>query len=139
MGCFRPPPDARPPTRSSGRLKFSNAAPPSTLRAIGAVPAPAATAKRATLRRGGRRRPADGGRIALDGTCYQRYEGPLSGRAVPGIHLIETERRDEDFDHLEDMLYGAARRAGWITSTADPTLAAIPEIEIRVGITPTRG
>jgi len=46
----------------------------------------------------------------------QSFEGPLNGRAAgPGYRLLETERRPEDLEFGEDMLYTAAIRAGWFT------------------------
>ena len=87
-------------------------------------------------RPGGRRREGERGRIRDDGAAYQRYEGPLHARAVPGIGLIDSERRADDFDYLEDMLYSAALRAGWLSGDAQKqTVAEVPDVDILIGIT----
>jgi hypothetical protein len=59
----------------------------------------------------------------------------LHGRAVPRIWLVENERRPEDFDYLEDMLYTAAIRAGWLSDDAQgEAVADVPDVDILVGI-----
>lgn len=83
---------------------------------------------------GGPRREGERGRITDDGVAYQRYEGPLHAWAVRGIRLVDSERQAEDFDYLEDMLYTAAIRAGWLSGTRQP-FAVIPDVEILIGIT----
>jgi hypothetical protein len=95
------------------------------------------TAARTVLRPGGPRREGELGRIGDDGAAYQRYEGPLHVRAVPGIWLIDSERRPEDFDYLEDMLYTAALRTEWLSRDPQgPPLAEVPDVEILIGVTP---
>ena len=86
-------------------------------------------------RPGGSRRGGEPGRIGDDGTAYQRYEGPLHARAAPGLWLVESERRAEDLDYLEDMLYTAAIRAGWLSGDSQKqAVAEVPDIDILIGI-----
>jgi len=103
------------------------------------VPAARRSRERATartvLRPGGPRREGELGRTGDDGVAYQRYEGPLHVRAVPGIWLNDSERRAEDFDYLENMLYTAALRSGWLSRDPQgPPVAEVPDALI--GVTP---
>ena len=103
------------------------------------VPPPLTPARtdmpRSLPRPGGLRREGERGRIADDGVAYKRYEGPLHVRAVPGIRMVDSERHAEDFDYLEDMLYTAAVRAGWISRADGPrAVAEIPCVAIVIGI-----
>ncbi len=79
-----------------------------------AVPS-TATASCLPVRPGGPRRLGEPGTVSDEGLVIQRYEGPLHGRAVPGLRLVDTELRAEDFDFYEDMLYTAAVTAGWLS------------------------
>lgn len=81
---------------------------------------------------GGVRRDRERGWADNSGAAYQRYVGPLP-RFVPGIRLVDGERRAEDFDFLEDMIYKAVTHAGW--SVEDHTAVEVPDIELLIGIT----
>lgn len=103
------------------------------------VPAPSESretvAEQNASPRGGNRREGERGRIGKDGAAYQRYEGPLNARAVPGIWLVDSERRAEDFDYLEDMLYTAAIQVGWLPRDTDgQVVVEVPDIEILIGV-----
>ena len=69
---------------------------------------------------GGERSPGERGRRLDDGTVCQGYMGPLHRRAVLGVRLIDSERRADDFDVFEDMLYTAAMHAGWVAVPGQP-------------------
>ena len=85
--------------------------------------------------RGGSRREGERGRIGTDGAACQRYEGPLNAQAIRGIRLVESERRAEDPDYLEDMLYTAAIQVGWLPRDADgQAVVEVPDIEILIGV-----
>ncbi len=61
---------------------------------------------------------------------------PRSHRPILRQALSARERRAEDFDYLEDMLYTAALRAGWLAGAAQREAAAeLPDVDILIGIT----
>ena len=73
---------------------------------------------------GGERKRGEKGWIDEDHMACQGFEGPLEGRAAgPGYRLREDERRPEDLEFPEDMLYTAAiRQAGYlVTAARSPT------------------
>jgi hypothetical protein len=84
---------------------------------------------------GAKRRRVGKGWVDEDQMACQVYEGPLNGRAAGhGYRLLEAERRPEDLEFGEDMLYTAAIRAGWLSG--DGTEAAdVPDVHITVGVT----
>lgn len=45
----------------------------------------------------------------------QRYVGPLDARAVKAPRLVRSDRRPDEFEAVEDMLYTAAAYAGWLS------------------------
>jgi hypothetical protein len=57
----------------------------------------------------------------------------LNTRAVTGVLLVESERRPEDWDALEDMLYTAGVRAGWLEAN-QVSGAEVPDTEIMIRI-----
>lgn len=62
--------------------------------------------------------------------------GPVAGRAVPGLRLVDGALHAEDFDDLEDMLYTAAAQAGWLIGDDDRSSAVeVPDGEILARIT----
>ena len=66
--------------------------------------------------------------------------GPLHARAVRGLRLKESERRPEDFDSYENLLFAAAGEAGRLPP--DPyegCSVKIADVEIIVRITPFVG
>lgn len=86
-------------------------------------------------RPGGWRRECEGGWLADDGRICQGYEGPLHARAAgPGVRLVESEWRVEEFDGFEDMLYTAAVRAGWVPVVNTRAVGEVPEVDICVRV-----
>ena len=85
---------------------------------------------------GGPRREGELGWVEEDGTVCQRSVGPLHPRAAGrGVRLVESERRAENFDSFEDMLYTAAVHAGWLPSRDQPPVVGqIPEADILIRI-----
>jgi hypothetical protein len=74
------------------------------------------------------------GRIDDRGVAWQQRVGPLSGRAAgPDYRLLESERRPDDLEFDEDMLYTAAVQAGWLTGAADEVVE-VPDVRITVGV-----
>jgi hypothetical protein len=60
--------------------------------------------------------------------------GPLNGRAAgAGYRLRENERRAEDLEFGEDMLYTAAITAGWLTQNRD-AFVDVDDGEVSVGV-----
>jgi hypothetical protein len=101
-------------------------------------PAPTPVSPRpqgAVLRPGGPRRRGEHGPRSEDGSARQQRVGPVHGRAVPGLRLLDGAVRAEDFDTLEDMLYTAAAQAGWLATDDDQHAAEVPDGEIRIRIT----
>lgn len=104
---------------------------------VGVAPAPAIAP-----RRGARFEPLPGrarrlggkGRIDDHGVAWQQYVGPLNGRAAgPGYRLLESERRPEEFEFGEDMLYTAAVQASWLAG--DPgEVVDVPDVRIAVSV-----
>jgi hypothetical protein len=84
---------------------------------------------------GAKRRRVGKGWVDEDQMACQVYEGPLNGRAAgPGYRLLEAERRPEDLEFGEDMLYAAAIRAGWLSGDGAEA-ADVPDVHITVGVT----
>jgi hypothetical protein len=85
---------------------------------------------------GGVRRERERGRVADDGMVWKRYVGPLHARAAgPGVRLVASEWRVEDFNSLEDMLYTVATQAGWLSASGrrqDASEISDADILIRV-------
>jgi hypothetical protein len=92
------------------------------------------TASRFPVRPGGQRRLGEPGTVSDEGVVIQRYEGPLHGRAVPGLRLVEPESRVEDFDVYEDMLYTAAVTAGWLSPEGAGQVNEVLAVDILVRI-----
>jgi hypothetical protein len=87
---------------------------------------------------GAERKRGEKGWVDEDHQACQGYEGPLNGRAAgPGYQLLEGERRPEDLEFGEDMLYTAAIRAGWLSADRED-VADVPDVHIKVGITSRR-
>lgn len=100
-----------------------------------ADPSGRVSSREVELRPGGPRRQRTIGRLGDDGTVYSMYVGPLNARAVPGMLLTESERRPEDFDYLEDMLFSAAIEAGWLPRDPQDRVAAeVSDVTILVGV-----
>ena len=82
---------------------------------------------------GGPRSLRERGRSTDDGRVHQGYGGPLNAKAIKGLRLTDSERRPDDYDSFEDMLYTAAFHAGWLapnhTSHAD-----LPDVEIVIRV-----
>jgi hypothetical protein len=55
------------------------------------------------------------------------------GAAGPGYRLLESERRPEDLEFGEDLLYAAAVRAGWLGGEPDE-VAEVPDVQITIGV-----
>lgn len=85
---------------------------------------------------GGPRRQGERGPVSDDGSVRQRYQGALNARAAgPGVRLVESGLRAEDFDAFEDMLYTAAVQAGWLACAPNQTADAdVPDTEILIRI-----
>ena len=80
------------------------------------------------------RRLGEKGRIDDDGVAWQQRVGPLNGRAAgPGYRLLESERRSEEFEFGEDMLYTAAVQAGWLAGHPDEVVD-VPDVRIAVSV-----
>lgn len=102
--------------------------------------APAPAGGRCTFLRsaplpGGQRQMGEHGRVEHDGTVHQAYIGPLHRRASVGVRLVESERRPEDYDSFEDMLYTAAVHTGWLPAyDRPPVVGEVPEADILIRI-----
>jgi hypothetical protein len=84
---------------------------------------------------GAKRKRGEKGWVDEDQMACQSFEGPLNGRAAgPGYRLLEGERRPEDLEFGEDMLYTAAIRAGWLSGDGGE-VADVPDVHITVGVT----
>jgi hypothetical protein len=82
------------------------------------------------------RRPTEPGRVAPDGSVSQHYVGPVHPRSARGLRLVEVERRAEDFDSYENLLFAAAGKAGWMPPNPyEGCSAEIADVEITVRIT----
>lgn len=80
------------------------------------------------------RRPGEKGRVDDQGVAWQQSVGPLNGRAAgPGYRLLESERRPEDLEFGEDLLYAAAVRAGWL-GREPGEVAEVPDVQISIGV-----
>lgn len=104
---------------------------------VGVAAAPAAApGRRARFEPlpGRARRLGEKGRIDDHGVAWQQRVGPLNGRAAgPGYRLLESERRPEEFEFGEDMLYTAAVQAGWLKG--DPgEVVDVPDVRIAVSV-----
>jgi hypothetical protein len=104
---------------------------------VGVAAAPATRPKqRAQLEPlpGGVRRLGEKGWIDDQGVAWQQSVGPLNGRAAgPGYRLSASERRPEELEFGEDMLYTAAVRAGWLVGEPDE-VADVPDVQITVSV-----
>lgn len=92
--------------------------------------------RRLTPLQGGPRRQGEVGTREADGTVRIGYSGPVKRRAWgPGVWLLESDRRPEDYDGIEDQLYTAAIQAGWLPNTPDQTsYADIPDADIVIRV-----
>lgn len=102
---------------------------------VAAVPAgrPKQRARREPLP-GRVRRLGEKGRVDAHGVAWQQFVGPLNGRAAgPGYRLLESERRPEDLEFGEDLLYAAAVRAGWLGEEPEE-VAEVPDVQITIGV-----
>ena len=102
------------------------------------VPSAPASAPTISRRReplpGPARRLGEMGRIDACGVAWQQRVGPLNGRAAGrGYRLLESERRPDDLEFGEDMLYTAAVQAGWLTGAPDE-VAEVPDVRIAVSV-----
>jgi hypothetical protein len=80
------------------------------------------------------RRLGQKGRIGHQGVAWQRYLGPLNGRAAgPGYRLVKSERRPEELEFGEDMLYTAAVQAGWLGGEPGEVVD-VPDVRITVSV-----
>ena len=83
---------------------------------------------------GAKRKRGGKGWVDEDQMACQAFVGPLNGRAAgPGYRLLEGERRSEDLELGEDMLYTAAIRAGWLSGNG-AEVADVPDVHIIVGV-----
>jgi hypothetical protein len=67
--------------------------------------------------------------------AWEGFVGPLNARAVPGYRLLESERRPEELEFGEDMLYAAAVHAGWLAGEPDEVVD-LPDVQIICSATP---
>ena len=76
-----------------------------------------------------------GGRWVNDqGVAWQQYTGPLKvGPGLPGYLLLESERRPEELEFGEDMLYTAAVQAGWLAG-GPVEVVEVPDVRITVSV-----
>jgi hypothetical protein len=106
---------------------------------VGVAAAPETRPKRRTRLEplaGGARRFGERGWIDDQGVAWQQSVGPLNGRAAgPGYRLSESERRTEELEFGEDLLYTAAVHAGWLSGEPDE-VADIPDVRITVSVAP---
>jgi hypothetical protein len=80
------------------------------------------------------RRLGEKGWIDDQGVTWQQSVGPLNGRAAgPGYRLLESERRPEELEFGEDMLYTAAVQAGWLVGEPDEVLE-VPHVRITINV-----
>lgn len=83
---------------------------------------------------GGARRVGEGGWIDDRGVAWQRVVGPLNARAAgPGYRLLKSERRSEELEVGEDLLYTAAVHAGWLSGDPDEVVD-VADVRVAVGI-----
>jgi hypothetical protein len=104
---------------------------------VGVAPAPADAPKRRSQFAplpGRVRRLGEKGWTDENGIAWQQSVGPLNGRAAgPGYRLSESERRPEDREFGEDMLYTAATHAGWLAGDSDEVVD-VPDVRIAVSV-----
>lgn len=83
---------------------------------------------------GGVCRLGEKGWLDAQGVAWQQSLGPLNRRAAgPGYRLSASERRPEELEFGEDLLYTAAVRAGWLVDEPDE-VADVPDVRITVSV-----
>jgi hypothetical protein len=81
------------------------------------------------------RRFIEGGTTTRDGIICHRYEGPLLRRAVgAGVPLIRHQWEKCCFSFIEDMIYTAAIRAGWLSVDDANQTVAVPAAQITIRV-----
>lgn len=80
------------------------------------------------------RRLGEKGSVDAHGVAWRQFAGPMNSRAAgPGYRLSASERRPENFEVGEDLLYAAAVCAGWLGEEPDE-IADVPDVQITIGV-----
>jgi hypothetical protein len=75
------------------------------------------------------------GAVSKDGSVSLHHFGSLKGRSGgPWVRLVESERRDDDFDSFENDLYMAAVQAGWVAIDGQQSVGEVQDADILVCI-----
>ena len=104
---------------------------------MGVPPAPAGAStvcRRGEPLPGRARRLGEMGPLDDRGAAWQQRVGPLNDRAAGrGYRLLESERRPDDLEFGEDMLYTAAVQAGPLTGAPDEVVE-VGDVRIAVSV-----